>query len=425
MVTGHFDASPWPDQPHILSVVERHAAIFFFEGWAGISPTVHNLLRALDRAGYAAHVLATRNPHPEPDDLGPNIKMDYVRRPGRTRGDGPVRRTLPFRLDFLIPVVDLAWYGLAYLWRLLSKDYPGWRRGPGIGIDTRGSIVALLRRRLTGAKFVYLSLELEEAKEFRRAAGVIRHLERLAYREAEWVIIQDKERFATLSSYLAYDHPQVIYLPNSPSGSADSATTPNERFLRQRLAISEEEFPLIALHAGMIDPLVMSMELARTFASVDRGCALVLHEHQRRQPGDPYVEGLRKANGRNLFLSLEPVPPSQLDDLFVSASIGLAFYRDESPNFSDIAMASGKIGFYLKHGKPILVNALPSLERFVSTHEVGVVIRDPNDPSEMEAAIDTIMGDYERFSGNARRCFERELDFDRFVGPVLDVLDRL
>jgi hypothetical protein len=88
-------------------------------------------------------------------------------------------------------------------------------------------------------------------------------------------------------------------------------------------------------------------------------------------------------------------------------------------------MASGKMGYYLKHGKPVLVNDLPSLSAFVESRKIGVVVRDPCDPTEMRRAVESILADYACLSANARKCFLEELDFDRNVIPVTTFLGRI
>jgi glycosyltransferase involved in cell wall biosynthesis len=167
------------------------------------------------------------------------------------------------------------------------------------------------------------------------------------------------------------------------------------------------------------------MELARTFESLDFGYALVLHERMKREDGDPYIRELRKINGRNLFLSLDPLPIEEVDRLYASATIGLAFYKALDSNFSLMSMASGKLGYYLKHGKPVLVNDLPSLSTFVESREIGVVVRDPCDPAQVRRAVESILANYARFSANARKCFLEELDFDRNVLPVTTFLGQV
>jgi glycosyltransferase involved in cell wall biosynthesis len=128
---------------------------------------------------------------------------------------------------------------------------------------------------------------------------------------------------------------------------------------------------------------------------------------------------LREINSNNLFLSLEPLPYEQIDKIYASATIGLAFYKDWDNNLSQISKASGKLSQYLKHGKPVLVNNLESLSQVVEKYKIGVVIKDPLNTLEIEAAIETILNNYAFYSENTKTCFEEEFDFAKKVKPIL------
>jgi glycosyltransferase involved in cell wall biosynthesis len=126
-----------------------------------------------------------------------------------------------------------------------------------------------------------------------------------------------------------------------------------------------------------------------------------------------------------MFLSLDPVPLEDVDLVYASATIGLALYRGTQANHSQVSMASGKVGQYLKHGTPIIVSRTESLVRLVGEAGIGVVVDDPTDGAEFDRAIGTLLGDYERYSANARKYFEEEMDFDRKARPLLDALEAM
>lgn len=359
---------------------------------------------------------------------GDNTKILYFLKPS----DAPVfsfllRNLYRVRLASAIPAVELA----VYATRCTVRSWKWWKRskegGVSIGIDTNGSVAALIQRILAGRRYAYLSLELPACSGYGLLARWIPLLERLAFRNSECVIVQDQDRYETLCETLRYRHPVVFFLPNAPAGSDTvfGECQGEENFLRRRLGLSEGNYPYVLLQAGMIDDAVMSKELARTFGGIEGGYALVFHERMKRGEDDSYICGLRKINGKNLFLSLDPLPIEEVDQLFASATIGLAFYKDLDSNFSLISMASGKLGYYLKHGKPVLVNNLPSLSSFVESRDIGVVVRDPEDPAQMRLAVETILSNYTYYSANARRCFLEELDFDRNVLPVIKILEQI
>jgi hypothetical protein len=175
----------------------------------------------------------------------------------------------------------------------------------------------------------------------------------------------------------------------------------------------------------MIRDEVYAQELAKTAAQLDGGFALVLHSSSQRSEDDPYIRLLRGHNSTNLFLSLEPVPFDQVDAVFASATIGLAFYRPIDENFAQIALASGKLPFYLKHGIPILLNDLPSTRALIERHHCGALVADPASPADLASAVGTIMANYADYCANARRCFREEFDFDVKCAPVREFLETL
>ena len=405
----------------------RSCSIFFYEGWLGVSPTVLNLARVLDRSGYDVAVLATRTPFPGPRENGSHTKVLLLRRVGETRPGVLLQRVLRrARLGSLMPLLELV--SFAAQAAKMRRPTGGRSAGAGlsVGIDAYGAITAWVRQRLFHVPYAYLSLELGSSLGGSHAARLIGRLERRAYRNASFVIVQDEERLQALASYLNYQHPKVTFLPNSPLVStAKTEVVPTGNWLRQRCGIDEEAFPYIVLQAGMVDDAVYSKELARTFTGVGAGCALVYHERLKRDDADPYLVRLREINSVNLFLSLDPLPMEEVDRVFASATIGVAFYRTIDPNFSLISMASGKLGYYTKHGKPVLVCGSESLGRFVADREIGMVVQDPTSASELQAAIDRILGDFARYSANSRACFEADFDFERTSRATLEAFDAI
>jgi len=406
----------------------RSCHLFFYEGYIGVAPTVWNLIKALDRVGFSVTIFASRNPYPPPARGGENPGVIYFLKPS----DVPVlsfllRNLYRVGMETAVPAIELAVYAMRCAVRLLRRRKRTGDLEISVGIDTNGSVAALLQRILTGRRYAYLSLELPSRLGYGFLAWWIPPIARAAFRKAECVIVQDRDRYEILCDTLRYRHPVVFFLPNAPTGSGALSGEAREEgnFLRSRLGLGEKDYPLILLHAGMIHDAVMSKELARTFKSIEGGYALVFHERMKREAGDPYIRELRKINGRNLFLSLDPLPIEEVDRLYASATIGLAFYKDLDSNFSLMSMASGKLGYYLKHGKPVLVNDLPSLSTFVESREIGVVVRDPCDPAQMRRAVESILANYARFSANARKCFLEELDFDRNVIPVTTFLGQV
>jgi glycosyltransferase involved in cell wall biosynthesis len=305
---------------------------------------------------------------------------------------------------------------------LKNKKLNSFKNDISIGIDTNGSILALIKSYFSRKKFIYLSLELNNPIYLKKLANIINVLERLAYRKSEGVIVQDEDRFKTLCEYNQYQHPRVFYLPNSAS-SSDSIVEERQfqNYFRETFGLREDEFPHIILQAGWIDNDTF-LKLACAFASIDRGYALVYHERVKRELDDPYIKSLRDINSKNLFLSLNPLPYEQISRIYTSATIGLVFYPDTDKNLSQISMASGKLSYFLKHGKPVLASNLDSLSRLIEKYNFGVIVKEPSNSLEIEASIEMILRNYSFYSKNAKNCFEEEFDFAKKIEPVLSFL---
>jgi glycosyltransferase involved in cell wall biosynthesis len=150
---------------------------------------------------------------------------------------------------------------------------------------------------------------------------------------------------------------------------------------------------------------------------------LVLHERAHRSRAEPYIKDIIEASDPSrVYLSLDPVPYDQLNLVFTSAHIGLAFYHPKDLNYQNLAYASGKLAFYLCAGLPVIVNDLPDLAKLVTDHRCGVVVREAG---EIGTAISTIFRNYDEYSANARNCFSERFDFERKFQPIINELKKL
>lgn len=406
--------------------------IFFYDGYVSLAPTIFNMSKVLAKSGYSVNIFATQTSSniPQPKQIVNGVNVVYFTKnefyhflshlfsqPTLTKLISSVK---------ILDIITFSYQGFTYSISNNPKTKkPRNNTDINIGVDEHGLVAALLFSYIFKQKFIFLSLELEQPrKNFGYIANFLRKIITLAYKSADGVIIQDEDRFKTLCDYYQYQHPKVLYLPNSTlQDSCPDANIGN--FFREKFNLSEEQFPYIILSAGMIDDNVCSKALAHAFASIDNGCALIFHGAYSQGIEDAYTQSLRQVNSKNLFLSLKPVPYEQVDKIYASSTIGLAFYADFHDNFAKIAKASGKLAFYLKHGKPVLVSNLPSLSRLVEKYQFGIVINNPSDSEEIKRAIHKILNSYSTFSNNAKYCFAAEFDFEKHMEPVLSYIEYL
>lgn len=403
---------------------KRECLILFHEGYVSVAPTIINVAKSLAELGYAVTIVGIENAFSNIDKIDDNIAIVYLKDilkiPFFAMPLGLLRK-LRLGMDKTASIISFISQLIIYM--LFSTKTHSSRIDFCIGVDIYGSVSARLLALFLGKKYIYLSLELVHPDSFKLLDKIVYALERDAFRYSEFVLIQDKDRFETLCVYNKHKHPKVFYVPNTADSSVTKEVIPEDNYFRDKFGLSEEAFPYIILQAGIICKEVFAEELASAFDLIDSGYALIFHDRVKHEADDPYIAKLRQINSRNLFLSLEPVPFEELHRIFSSASIGVAFYKDIDNNFSQIAKASGKLSYYLKHGKPVLVSNLESLRELVEKYRIGLVINDPSNALELSSAIKTILDDYSYFSNNAAICFNTEFDYENHIKPVLNYIE--
>ncbi len=407
--------------------MNKSCCIFFYEGYVGVAPTVINLAKSLSAKKYSVTIYATENDYPKIDLANDNINIIYFVKGYNIPTINNLYNLLYKKNTFtgIIPIIEIIIFILqALLYSIKNYRLISPQTSFNIGIDTNGSILALIHNYIFKSKFAYLSLEITSLSHYRKLSRLLKYIEYIAYRKAECIIIQDKDRFKSLCKYNHYQHPNVFYLPNSSTinNSCSSLANHDGNYFTKIFNLNQNNFSTLVIQAGMICNEVYSQELASAFNSIKNGVALIFHERQKKSLQDPYIKSLTEINSTNLLLSLDPLPYEEIDRVFESATIGLAFYRNIDDNFSQIAKASGKLSFYLKHGKPVLVNNIESLSTLVETYKIGVVINNPSDPIEIESAIKVILDNYSFYSKNAKTCFAQEFDFANQVNPLLSLI---
>jgi glycosyltransferase involved in cell wall biosynthesis len=396
---------------------ERRCVLLFYEGYLGVSPSTLNLAKAFASTGYQVTIYTTPGSAPPVGDMG-GVRIVVTQPSPFTqwlKGLGVGRFRVGRIARKLVPLAPL----IAYSTRVLWKELPSVARRAHtvyVGIDMDAGLGALLCATVLRRRYVFLSLELPEWSPARRG-GLQGALVRLAYRRSAAAMTQGQDRLAMMTRDFRWPHPTVFILPNSPF--ADRDDTNDDSFLRTRLAVPSNR--RIALQAGMIEDTSCCLALARGFAGAG-DWALVLHERMQRSPEDAYIAALRAANDDNLYVSLDPVPFDQVDKVFRSADIGLAFYQPRGPDDDDFRhiSSSGKLPHYLKYGKPVLVSRLPALVQLVEEYDCGLVVDDPSNPTEIQTALRRISERYTELSRNAQRCFAERYDFGRAARPIID-----
>jgi glycosyltransferase involved in cell wall biosynthesis len=417
----------------------RNIAIFFWEGYLGVAPSMINCIRVFSEAGYEVDVITryAGYEYAQPPRFPANVRILFfpLSHSPRAKQDGvdtsldsipqsktfrirellpsPLRRVLRKWVDdmhFILERLQFIRFGL----RFLEKRHYACL----IGVDTEGLISATAVGLLKKVPVLYWSLEitfLNDLNDWKKR--MFKRLERICHRKALLTIIQDEERAQSLMTENGVNS-EVAIVPNGPLGPRPQISS--DHFQRKFDIPSSQR---IILHTGMINPAALSLELASVASTWPDTWTLILHERVKREPSHPYLKRVQKAGDDRVRLSLDPVPYDELDFLISSGHIGIVAYDKKlGPNFSLMTTASGKLGHYLRCGLPVVCIDLPGLSETMSKYHCGLVVEDLQDVGQ---AIESIFRHYDFYEANAVKCYEEVYEFSVHFRQVLHVTETL
>ncbi len=326
------------------------------------------------------------------------------RRSCRRTGQGIVRAVaaavrLFQKVEFFITTV----------WRLTRGGYRC-----VFACDTVSLLAARTVNLLRGVPYVYHSRELALSWDARGAmARLAKQAERYGQRHALFTVIQDRARAALLGRDNSIPPESFTIVPNAPLGFWPGEGSAS---LQRRLGLPEET-PIV-LYAGGVTPETMVAEIIESIADWPAGPVLVVHGASQTT----YLPALRTAASRfpgRVFLSTLFTPPEEVDQLFASAAIGVAFYRPIDDNFRYVGHAAGKIFNLMKVGVPVVTNDLPGMRQLVEENGCGLVV---DKPAGLGDALRRILADPERWRPACREAYPR-YEFERNYAGVITRVD--
>jgi glycosyltransferase involved in cell wall biosynthesis len=295
-----------------------------------------------------------------------------------------------------------------------------------IGVDPEGLIRAYSFAKFFRVPIVYYSLELLLTNEITTTREKkLKKREVALSHKVEFVIIQDQERARLLAEDNHIPLEKFILIPNAPMGPARRKSF---RYWHQRFGLPSHT--RIVLHAGSLERWTGVEEIVKSVKSWPENWVLVVHTRYNVQLSpDIDIEQLSQLGipGR-VFFSRKPVPRQEYDLLVDGADIGIAFYVATAGstytmrNILTIGLASGKIGYYLRAGLPVIVNDKTSISELIRREKCGIAVEESLDIGN---AIDQITQDYQEYSHRACRAFDRYFDFTRSFESVIKRIDSL
>jgi hypothetical protein len=400
------------------SAEAERVRIFFPDDWLGVSPTVLQLTEALSARNMVPHIHVPGLGSHFPQPLLPPACVLHMSDTTHYMAEGLGEQSSLEQLEAYREHYD-------YSIRAFAESADAVRSTFNIGVDGRGALAARFRKIAYGEPYVLLSLELPTEEPTTPLAKLAFHAEREALRDASALIIQDDARARAFFQYYGSSCSPVFLLPNSPPDTAAPLRASDEsNFFRRKFNLAKDRFPFIAAQVGMASYDVFAKQVAAASRGI-AGFAFVFHERSRRDAGDPEISQMRMSNEDSLFFSLDPVPYDQLAQVYSSVDIGIVYYRPYHQNNAQIAFASGKLAFLLRHGIPVVMNDIPSLAQLNRDYDIGCLVQDPGSSDQLAAALNTIAQSYEHYSRNARRCFLEVFEFRNRARPLLEFLEHL
>jgi glycosyltransferase involved in cell wall biosynthesis len=420
----------------------HRVAIFFWEGYVGVAPSIINALTMLASAGYGVDLItrSTREAlYAQAPSFPTNVHIYSMQTTSEQKSSSTstppgvsvteadtsimarlkaclpswIKRPLRNAIDRFRILAELRHFLIFGMGHLRGKSHVCI-----IGVDMFGVIPAAIAAVAKRLPLVYWSLELKFLREFsQQPMRTLKRLERLCARRAMVSLVQDQYRAESLICENGIRPHRVILVPNGPLGSPPGIRSD---YLQRKFGLGDRT---ILLHIGEISEQVLSFELAQEAASWPDNWVLVLHERQKRHESGPYLKKIARAANGKAVLSLNPVDYRDLDRVVCSGHIGLVLYRAElGPNFAQIVGASGKLGHYLRCGLPVICLALPGFRNLMDQYRCGECIEAL---AEIPGAIRKILNNYHEYSRNAVRCYEESFEFETRFKPVIARIQEL
>lgn len=244
----------------------------------------------------------------------------------------------------------------------------------------------------------------------------VMNTERAEIEKIKGLIIQSREKELLFrEEYTLPDNVPTLLLPVTylqPSVKDKSA------MLREKYGISDKN--RIALHLGGIQEYFSCIELALTFSML-HNWVLIFHGYHFGGYIKVLKKTLKKQNIKNVFISEEVYEQIEdMDPLLMSCDLGIAWYNNVSLNFSTAGKSSGKISAYLRFGLPVIAKKYRSTVEAIEETGCGVCV---DDFSEIKGALKKIESNYDNYSINCRKEYDKVYWFANYKNDILKFLE--
>ena len=240
--------------------------------------------------------------------------------------------------------------------------------------------------------------------------------------QSKVVMVQDEPRLEKLLSSYGVNREEfnstVIYLPND---SLPLVTKSKKNDVVRQFKGKIPENKAVCASIGMISEAVYSYEIASVFCNISNA-VLLFHDRLKIKLKHKYVKDIANLHCPNVYFSRMVYDFDELELVYKPIDIGIACYSGFNNDHSVIGKSSGKLCFYLKYSKPVIVNRQKGLSDIIEQYNCGVVIYNVSSTEEWQNAINRIMNNYDEYSKNAEKCYINEYSFEEKIKPFEKLL---
>lgn len=234
--------------------------------------------------------------------------------------------------------------------------------------------------------------------------------ERAVFNSIGGIMIQDKFRGdALVNGVPGFNRNKLLF---HPVCIAEGQIIEKNGYLRAKFSLPPSQ--VIVLYFGGLFQGRFLEDIIRAARGLQENMTVVIHGGKGGESLD--------AENRNVIVSTERLPYSQITKLIASADIGLAFYLQDNYNDAFTAWSSEKISRYCQCGVPFIAFENENYLHFKKSYDCCVLIQDM---SQLGEAIAAIMTDYEYYRQNAWRAFKEQFDNESQVRAIVNFIDKI
>lgn len=374
--------------------------IYFYDGWLSVAPTVIGLAKTLAKHFKNVYIYMQKTQFKKYSFDEKNIYPIYFNNSLYWK-----REDKPFNFEKKV---------LKYIEKnklVENNDF-------FVCIDESSMLPAKKLCEKFELNFAYLALELPRHDEY-----PIDYKE--MFLKSKIVIVQDEPRLNKLLSSYGVNKDEfdkkVVYLPNDslPLSSKSKKVDVVKQFKNN---IPKDK--CICANIGMISDAVYSYEIAKVFSNLDNAI-LLFHDRLKIKLKHKYIKSIADLKSPNIYFSKMLYDFDELELVYKPIDIGIACYSGMNNDHSVIGKSSGKLCFYLKYSKPVIVNRQEGLSDVIEKYNCGAVIDDVEDVSQWRNAINTIMSDYEGYKSRVEECYKQEFDFAEKIKLLEEFIEEI